>query len=500
MKKIINVIKYIMIFFLISSFLLFLISIFKVYATENRYTTRLLGRGICLNNISSKLYINDKEILNKDFYNKLQGEIKKTYQSRTTYKLNSIDTIYGYKNKYIDVVKKDTLIGAYYHDNNIKIAIMAGMDNSEYTNNYSSYLQGIDLKKYNYHASIPELTIDTIKNNLSNKFIRELENILSCNYSVAFLEFFRYNPSHLLLSADFGGSINLINHFYSNDYFLSEHYGKELDNEINQVLANLENSQYPQNTIENVLIKYNNKIKYKLFLQVCGGDKTKITNFNDLVKNYSYWISSTNNSEELINIPLNGAIPIWDILPEHLKDHRERLKNYYEYYCTETQIMSISTQDRFNRLPTYATYEFYNVDSNRPSYLKEGIINDSGFLKNNVKDYINLNDYYVPLDYLLFRKFKKVLINIKIDIKEIYDGYQHIGIFDNKMNYITHIKSEHGYRKTMTNYKTFYLTMSLFDINKLNGSNYINIRYDASGFLRDDWVNKKVNITVKFLR
>lgn len=155
---------------------------------------------------------------------------------------------------------------------------------------------------------------------------------------------------------------------------------------------------------------------------------------------------------------------------------------------------------------TDATNDFKNirsdmvVTSNDGSYTIKSVktITDAGRFKNHA-DIVKISKKYnFDLNTLYNEGYKTAAIEIKMDIKEISDGYQHIFIYNNVDNGTRLLGAtfEHGSGITNDNDEKycFYLELNLKDI--LDGD--FVIRYDASGKGNDDWQNDNVEYQLGF--
>lgn len=154
--------------------------------------------------------------------------------------------------------------------------------------------------------------------------------------------------------------------------------------------------------------------------------------------------------------------------------------------------------------------EFFT--SNGLIRINENNITDKGIFNNpydvvNIKniydrcsdDFANEDNYYnetnsSPFNYdSQWANYQTIGVNLKLSIKEINDGYQHIYIYNgstSSSDLICHGRLDHGVGYTNTSWKEYNLYFEI-PINMVNNYTFY-IRYNATGYSSDTWVNKIV--------
>ncbi len=113
---------------------------------------------------------------------------------------------------------------------------------------------------------------------------------------------------------------------------------------------------------------------------------------------------------------------------------------------------------------------------------------------------ITTSDFeFAPLD--MKESYMYVTITLKIDIKEIADGYQIFYLYNGVEGYnrlLAEKQIEHYPGVLNTTYKTYTITFDSIPLD-LFESNDIVIKYGASGIDEDDWKNRNVKVSIEYL-
>ena len=115
-------------------------------------------------------------------------------------------------------------------------------------------------------------------------------------------------------------------------------------------------------------------------------------------------------------------------------------------------------------------------------------------------DRITTSDYIsAPLDNQQTYIYMNIIL--QIDIKEIYDGYQYICLYNGvntNSKLISESQFEHYPGEANTSYKTYRMEFNGIPINMLETNDLV-IRYGASGNKSDDWCNKNVKVSIEYV-
>ena len=138
-----------------------------------------------------------------------------------------------------------------------------------------------------------------------------------------------------------------------------------------------------------------------------------------------------------------------------------------------------------------------DLSINKLQRLAEYTINDDGYLSNKYDTvyFSQLTNEGYTLSQLKSRGYKTICLEISISVKEINDGYQYIAIYDDttsSSSQLAYYQFEHGSLRKDTNYATYKFTFK-FNLDVFSKSYFV-IRYNASGFMDDNWMNKNVII------
>lgn len=454
----------------------------------------VLGKAIRYLDRTSTYEVAPINILKPEFYNKLQKNIQTTYENRGIYEIKGINSVSN-----MDIIIRNSLHhGTYVNATLTDIEIGMGLTimhnfSEAYTKKISSHFESINVRNYRYFSSISNANyFEQIKNNLSHPFLDNLNTLLGKNSSdEEFFSFFRYNGTHLLTGAHYGGSLKVLNAFFSNEVNLKYSIASEISNSMNVNLMDLKGQKYSTSKIKAIMDKHNKDIEYYLSYEKRGGSYNFGLGYDAILRNFNKWLNSIEGNEDIISIPLNGTIPFWELLPDHLKSKKQKLKEKYNLYITNSYRFPKSMDDIMQNKND--TFSLYNIDKN----IANRIITDAGY-NNNIYDTVFLSDLGISLDYLKVNGYKTITVNLNHKVKEIYDGYQYVALYNDYGESIQNIWKEHGRYKLFNFYGDFSLDFDSFSIEKLKQSFVLQVRYDASGYGRDDWTNKDVNLQIRF--
>ena len=120
-------------------------------------------------------------------------------------------------------------------------------------------------------------------------------------------------------------------------------------------------------------------------------------------------------------------------------------------------------------------------------------------------DVVSFNSYGIDLNTMKQEGYKTINFLIRLDVREIDDGYQHISLFSSanqSNNYLIASRQfEHSPGKDTTWWTHFEgeLRFNNISINEFVNNQFI-IRYDASGNNNDTWENKNLKIQLVFYK
>lgn len=163
-----------------------------------------------------------------------------------------------------------------------------------------------------------------------------------------------------------------------------------------------------------------------------------------------------------------------------------------------TSSVNITYTDGTNDYKSIRVDYYITSNDNKIFVSGEEIITDAGRF-NNHADVVKISKRYdFDLNELYNEGYRTAAIEIRMDLKEIDDGYQHIFIYDNlnSAKLLLGATFEHGsgFRNDTLAKYYFYLELNLLDI--LDGD--FTVHYDASGKGNDDWQNNNVEYQLGF--
>lgn len=128
----------------------------------------------------------------------------------------------------------------------------------------------------------------------------------------------------------------------------------------------------------------------------------------------------------------------------------------------------------------------------------EYLINDDYSEFGQKFDIINFNKYYgVDVKCLKNLGYKYLSFRMNIYIKEIDDGYQHIHLYSSLKNSNDYLITSSDKISGTSSYSLYIFEFYNIDISKIDENlNSLYIRYSASGFRSDDWVNKNLRVSM----
>lgn len=241
----------------------------------------------------------------------------------------------------------------------------------------------------------------------------------------------------------------------------------------------------------------------------------------DYIVSYTYCVYH-------INYNLNGGSVIDTLRTEYTVQSSFDLPTAYK----ENELF-VGWFDEYNNKITKITSETVGSMNLTAKYTKTAFekelrtetvsITDTGIEKQKV-DIVDLSRY-VNLETLKKYGYNKIEITITMDVKEVYDGYQHCCLYSDsyvgvdKSNkslmgiiykymlgqqeqvddpyFLASNKFEHGAGECNTNWETYNMTF-VVDINDLLASNTIYVRYSASGMLTGFGINTWQNKNIQF--
>jgi len=204
---------------------------------------------------------------------------------------------------------------------------------------------------------------------------------------------------------------------------------------------------------------------------------------------YKAWINSIDGNEIWSDYYPNSLFGIW-ALPMDAARSADLLAEV-ERRCAPTEI----SQEELATTTALVTVRTKETSSQ---------ITDDGWYSN-VYDVINFADFNVNLDTYKAQGYTKITFYIKMSVKEYDDGYQYIGLWSSSVTNDTYKLAEqmfeHGGTSKETSWGDWEFTFPNININKFEnkGSGYqFVIRYNADGWLGDNWGNKDLKVRLTF--
>lgn len=403
-------------------------------------------------------------------------------------------TEYNSSNSIGDFVKEYSKSDSFYSSLSSEYAdIGASFAAKMISSNSETFKKYINKYYYGHHScmeirsrALPNYATDLSEyiENLDKNYITSLNRLNKG--MLKYSDFFDMYGTHLIGKAVYGGKLDVFYSIFTN-YVSIDNKVTEIQNSINASLFDV-NASYNLETISG----FTNKIDHLKVTEVFtaegkGGYGLNITSINVFSKAYSDWYTSIRSNPTLIGYGSDGLIPLWELLPKHLSHLKPIMEEEFQKYATkyyDSIISKFATPSTFNtNFVEVRTDEHTITDSER---------------YNQSCDEVSFDEWGLNIS-LLKKYYKTVSICIKIDVRELYDGYQTICLYYDKVPWDNSWISEQQFETGSSTYITQYIYFNDLPLtpfyDKLNA---FYIRYGASGFGFDTWQSKDLWVSLKF--
>ena len=444
---------------------------------------------------------------------KLNDSVLSTTSFNTTStSLNTISSTIKHSNDFNDLVNQ---IDNYYALDSLcstsNYSLFTGtvaskypdIENMEYTSYpyqyYSTYIYTYKYKTYSISNYNSDLT--SIKRLLSDEYVEDLEALLYDDADIN--TFFDTYGTHIIGSMVTGGRLE-INYSICSD--MIDVWGEKYDSLTtylnNNLYSKIQNSSSsitfdPQTGCDIHTAASNQYIGW----QTQGGTDFSISNVAQINTVFDSWKNSVTSYPEVIQPSSDGLIPLWNLLPGDLNTTTYKnlfISKYNQYMSTNKE--TISNQ----YIPSIIQNEYASTGYRSIRTGTLVVTDDSEFDQH--CDTANLNEFAdLKYDYFKHYGFTKMDLFLRIQMKEINMGYQHIYFYYSEKKDTAYrlfsATCELGGNSLETNYilTTFYkhdVPLSTFDNSDSNDYAKFVARYSASGSLEDDWQNMAIYLCV----
>ncbi|MCR3905714.1 MAG: MACPF domain-containing protein [Tenericutes bacterium] len=363
-----------------------------------------------------------------------------------------------------------------------------------YESYYSQYFyyKTMDVKRFSLALPNYSSNIAMYKQNLHPDFVANLTKL--SNGQLSYSEFYNIYGTHVIANAVYGGRLEMFYSVLSNQKEFTTSVQGEIFNQLELGIIGFgsasSSADFSVNQV-NGLSEIGSTFLYKGV--AIGGIPFDSAYQDEFSTRYSTWLSSIVDNEVLIGYGNNGLIPLYYFVPDHLSNVGYGLSmemNSYLSSKTQQYANIFESGEAFGN--TYATAE-------KTLRTQEFLITDSGRF-NQPYDLIDFaNTYGIDLQVMRLLGYNSVDVIIKLNVREVHDGYQYIFLYDgdsNSANLLGSRMFEHGGSKKNTNWQIHSFAFSGIPLT-VNLQQMV-IRYGASGSFSDDWINKDLKVQFVF--
>lgn len=369
----------------------------------------------------------------------------------------------------------------------LAFSTQAGVSYSSYGSQYFYTLSYRD-SRYALQILNNKTNRTQFKNNLDILYLNALSDTI--NGYQTWDWFFDVYGTHLIVSAEYGARADASYVAYSNSITFSADMKTQLSSKIGAGLAGVVGGS-SSSSIDLQSINYisSGDILHNFFVKAAGGNSFSTTDYSVFQSSYNSWINSINeNTSTLVDVPYDGLIPLWEILPTYLAGYSNLMKAEYEARALGKYNDMVEI---FENGPIYAT-EFIKIRS-----LEKKITDDGRF--DQIYDTVSLINQNINFDTLESNDYANVYIDIKFMVREQDDGYQYFFIFKNSQesndSLIQMTPFEYYPNERKRVYEERFFSLDAIPISEFNASSFV-IRWGASGNYEDDWYNYDVYVRV----
>lgn len=370
-------------------------------------------------------------------------------------------------------------------------------------NSISQYYYALNTTITSYTHSLPNYSsnLNEYRLNLHPDYVNTVKNLLTIGDETAANNFFDMYGTHVIAKGKYGGILQLYYGIFSENIYLGGKVHTSITSSLNAGIRDVLGGSTDANfNISTVLGKYSSSVEQTYEAFSLGGKPFAGISLSMLNDSYKNWVSTVDDYPVLIDVSSDGLIPLWDLLPNEYNtlENRNKIKEYFVKYANNH---NNAIYDEYKCNPTSLTTVLETVRSN-----VEYKITDSGRF-NQLCDVIDLNGSFgFPYDNLINDfGFNKMDITIKLNMKEVDKGYQHVFLYSNEnkdeSGYIaTSGAYEYGGETLATSYGTVTFVYKDIDAKLFMDYKKLVVRYGASGSYNDDWKNNKLQVQIRYYK
>lgn len=251
---------------------------------------------------------------------------------------------------------------------------------SLYSKYLSSYFSVINAKNYELYAEINDyLNYNKFRNNLSDNFKLKLSNLLRNPSDENFNYFFENYGAHVLVSAYYGGELKILNSFFSNTLDIKKEFSSKILLEQKLIIDQIKAGKRASFNFKSIFENQLTEINYYFSYEKNGGKDFFSNSLDSIFKNLLKWKNSIQQNKEIIEIPKNGTIPYWEILPNNLDSYYNRnlfKEKYLRFVKKQKWLNEKSLLDKFD-IENNIEINYKKVDEKRPYSMTKERITDA---------------------------------------------------------------------------------------------------------------------------
>ncbi len=358
---------------------------------------------------------------------------------------------------------------------------------------------------YKYYGYYPRYYANLFKNVNESIYTENLDKTYEGYLNLLFRGaitpqvFFDKYGTHVISSGVYGGRFDYTYYALNNQKAITTDMQIKAEQGITAAISNIVNGGVGNSFDFKSAIGYDKlSVETKGEMNSRGGAPTTTTSLENFSTELNKWLPSlTNDTSALIDIPSNGLIPLWELLPPQHADKKEIFKNKCKQYLNDNTNGFSEYGLELDLGDKYCDNNFYII---REDEIK---VDYNDAWKNNC-DIVDLNfltEY--GFDLLKSEGYDKMKIEIQMDMREENHGYQYIYLFNNISDDTTYLVAEEkhdlGHNELVKNPR---LETIIFDDISLSDfpSGCLYIKYGSSGIFQNDWFNKNLKVKITYSR
>ncbi len=225
-----------------------------------------------------------------------------------------------------------------------------------------------------------------------------------------------------------------------------------------------------------------------------------VINYLNLSYQGQYAIAVQNNNTNLLapsTYTHGQGLSLSNITAIYLTPHSHTAQLRFLGWYLDSQFQTPITNISITQIGEISIYAKWRIDYSVQARVSPFVITDDGRFINpcdNISISSSMFDEYQSLG------MNKLVINFYMRMREIDDGYQHIYVYNGREDTATLLAEVHfEYDSTgkNSNYGIVYRQI-VIDLEALNGTSYLTIRYVGTGSMNDDWENDYVHCEIMF--